>query len=240
MDMKKKIGVLLGIFAIAFVTVAFLAFCYFGNYYSYGSHAKKAMRGTDTVKVKDEDGIIFFDGPGDQKAMIFYPGARVATEAYAPLMLRLAEGGMDTFLVDMPLHFANFGSERASEVLAKYSYDEFIIGGHSLGGVVASQYLSEHPDKLSGIVLLASYPTVKIPDDKKFLSVLGSSDGVISAKRYEESKQYWPKDNSHDYLIFGGNHSGFGNYGKQDGDKDASIRNKTQWRQTASAILEYM
>ena len=105
---------------------------------------------------------------------------------------------------------------------------------------MASQYISGHPDKLSGIVLLAAYPTVKIPDDKKFLSVLGSNDGIISTERYEEGKQYLPKDNSHDYLVFGGNHAGFGNYGSQDGDKEATIRSKTQWRQTAAAILEYM
>ncbi len=104
---------------------------------------------------------------------------------------------------------------------------------------MAADYLVEHPDDFSGVILLASYPTQKISDDKKLLSILGSNDGVINTKRYEECKKNWPQGNSHDFLIFGGNHAYFGNYGKQDGDNEASIKQKTQWRQTAEAIEEY-
>ena len=222
------------------VTLAFVTFTYFNNYYTYGNYARKAMRSTETVKVTRGDDYIFFDGSGSERALIFYPGAKVATEAYAPLMAGLADEGIDCFLLDMPFHFAMFGRDRASEVLEKYDYAEYIMAGHSLGGVVAAGYVAEHPKDFYGLVLMGSYPTEKIDDSVKFLSILGSEDGVINTEKYEEAKKNWPDGNSHDYLIFGGNHAGFGNYGEQDGDGDATIRQKKQWRQTIEAILEYM
>ncbi len=225
--------------AIIVVTLGFVAFTYFGNYYSYGNHARKALKSTDAVTVSTEDGILFFDGPGSEKAIIFYPGAKVATEAYAPLMQGLAKDGFDCFLVGMPLHFACFGRERASEIMARYDYDEFIMAGHSLGGAEASKYLAEHSEDFSGLILLGSYPTVKIDENINFLSVMGSNDGIVNQSRLEKSRKNRPKDNSHDVFIFGGNHAYFGNYGKQDGDKEATIKPKTQWRQTIEAIEEY-
>lgn len=36
---------------------------------------------------------IYVDGPGEDTAMVFYPGAKVEYTAYLPLMYRLAEQG---------------------------------------------------------------------------------------------------------------------------------------------------
>ena len=237
--MKKRLHVFFGVLAIIVVTVIFLAVTFFGNYYSYGSYAKRALKSTDKVTVKGEDDYILFDGPGTGSAVIFYPGARVAAEAYAPLMQMLAKKGFDCFLIKMPLNHAIFGKDRAAEITSGYSYDEFILAGHSLGGVVAAEYLSEHNGDFTGLIMMGSYPTVKVDDSINFLSILGSNDKVVNADRYEKAKENWPKGNSHDYLIFGGNHSYFGNYGVQDGDGEATIKNKTQWRQTAEVIEEY-
>ena len=35
----------------------------------------------------------------------------------------------------------------AEKLTAKYNYSEWIIGGHSLGGVAASRYAIGHPDQ---------------------------------------------------------------------------------------------
>ncbi len=238
--MKKTLHVIPGILAIVVVTVGFLAINYFGNYYEGDSTAQKAMFSTDKVQVVDEKDYIFFDGPGNEKAMIMYPGGGVESEAYAPLMKGLAEAGIDCFLVRMPLHMAIFGEDRASMITENYSYDEFIMAGHSLGGSIAASYLAEHPDDFSGLILLASYSTYKIDDNIKFLSVIGSEDGILNLDKYEESKNYRPKDNSFEIEIYGGNHAGFGCYGKQDGDNDATISQKKQRSETIAAIMEYM
>ena len=61
--------------------------------------------GTDgLVTVTKMNSGWLFDGAGDDQAMIFYPGAKVDSMAYAPLMWELAEEGLDCYLVDMPFH----------------------------------------------------------------------------------------------------------------------------------------
>ena len=80
------------------------------------------MNGSSEVSVEKFDKGWFFDGAGEEKALIFYPGAKVATEAYAPLMYQLAESGIDCFLVDMPFHMAFFGMNRAEEIMQEYNY----------------------------------------------------------------------------------------------------------------------
>ena len=237
--MKKRVNVFLGVFLIAAVTVLFLAAMYFGHYYTYGSYAKKALMSTDEVTVTQKSGYIFFDGPGTDCAVIFYPGARVEAGAYAPLMSSLASEGFDCFIVRMPLHMAIFGKDRAGEILSKYDYSEYIMAGHSMGGAMAAEYVSEHPGDFSGLVLMGAYPMTEVPDGINFLSVIGSEDGIINTENYEKYRANWPKSTSHETRIHGGNHAGFGNYGKQDGDNDATIKPKTQWRMTVEAFLEF-
>ena len=57
-------------------------------YHSVDVEAYLSDRGQ--VKVEKFDYGTFYDGPGESEAMIFYPGARVATNAYAPLMQELS------------------------------------------------------------------------------------------------------------------------------------------------------
>ena len=94
------------------------------------------MTSSSEVTIKKFDKGWFFDGAGEEKALIFYPGAKVATEAYAPLMYQLAESGIDCFLVDMLFHMAFFGMNRAEEIMQEYNYEAWYLGGHSLGGAL--------------------------------------------------------------------------------------------------------
>lgn len=179
-----------------------------------------------------------FDGPGKDSALILYPGAKVDTKAYAPLCRQIAEGGTDVFLLDMPFHFALLGKDRAGEITASFTYPRFYIGGHSLGGNVASSYLMDHPSDFAGLVLLASYPTAPIPSALPLLSIYGDKDGVLERDPYEKGKSYW-SEGSQELVIEGGNHANFARYGKQQGDNDATISNLEQEKRTAEAILSF-
>ena len=101
----------------------------------------------------------FLDGPSEENALIFYPGAKVEETAYAPILHRFAEEGMDVCLVKMPFRLAFFGISKASDVMAQYEYENWYIGGHSLGGAMSAVYAADHGDELKGIVLLAAYAT---------------------------------------------------------------------------------
>ena len=163
-------------------------------------------------------------------------GARaMAAEAYAPLLSRLAEDGIDCFLLEMPFSLAILDTNAADKVLDKYDYGCVMVSGHSMGGVAASNYAAEHGN-VDGLVLLASYPSKEIGGSVSVLSIYGSRDGVLDSGAYSSAKSKLP-DNSAELVIEGGNHAQFGNYGKQFGDNDADISAEEQQRQTAEAIL---
>ena len=108
-----------------------------------------------------------------------------------------------------------------------------------MGGAVASIYASGHGDSLSGIIFLAAYPAKPLPDSLTEISVYGSEDGVLNFDKLEESKKYAPAE-SYCYVIQGGNHAGFGNYGPQHGDSDAAITKEEQQKQTVEFILSHL
>ena len=132
---------------------------------------------------------------------------------------------------------AVFGVTKADDIISSYDYDEFYIGGHSLGGTMAAGYALSHPDDLTGVIMLASYPTGKLDDSMKYLSIYGSNDCVLEIAPYEKSKSDWPM-NAKELIIEGANHSQFGRYGLQRGDGEALISCDEQEDRTVEAILD--
>ena len=59
----------------------------------------------------------------------------------------------------------------------------------------------------------------------------------LTWKKTTAAKLYLP-EGSKEYVIKGGNHSQFGNYGKQDGDGIADISSDEQQRKTVELILQ--
>lgn len=208
----------------------------------YGSdyyHADTAqyLQSTDTVQVTEISDGLFFDGSGIDTALIFYPGAKVEYTAYAPIMMELAENGVDCFLLEMPYNMAIFGMNQADEILSAYSYESWYISGHSLGGAMAASYAAGHTEELDGVVLLAAYATESL-DDLPALAIYGSEDGVLSMEKLETGRQY--AEDYTEICIEDGNHAGFGCYGAQSGDGTASITQEEQWAQTVETILEWI
>lgn len=211
-----------------------ITFGYLSIYY----HADETAEITSpNVQMKEIDGGYYFDGPGTDNALIFYPGAKVETLAYAPLMTLLAEQGVDCFLADMPFRIAFFDSNIADRFLNNYSYDNWTAAGHSLGGIVVSGYASEHADQIDNLILLAAYPNSLIPDGIRFCSIYGTRDGCLNLKSYEQSKIYW-SSSACEHALEGGNHAQYANYGSQSGDFEAEITSKEQQALTAELMLE--
>ena len=233
---KRIILIMLGIIFIA----VFGFFIYNIVFYPADETARAALVSDENVIVSQTGYGYFFDGPSEENLFIFYPGAKVDEIAYAPLMHKLAERGMDVCLVHMPFHFALYNQNKADSILSGYtSYGNIYIGGHSLGGAVASIYASGHGDLLSGVILLASYPVKPLPDSLTEISIYGSEDGVLNFDNLEESKINAPAK-SFFYVIQGGNHAGFGNYGPQHGDSDAVITKEEQQMQTIEFIFSHL
>lgn len=177
--------------------------------------------------------------PHFPKGFIFYPGGRVETEAYFPLMVDLAEEGITSILIHMPLNFA-FNDIQA----AKGKQDLFpqihhwYLGGHSLGGAMAATYLSSHSEGYDGLILLASYSTKDL-SQKPFstLSLLAEHDHVLNKDKYENNKKHLPHLTEH--IIQGGIHSYFGDYGIQKGDGTPEITATEQRDEAVKAIATF-
>ena len=220
-------------------TAAAVFFGWLCDYYHADAAALASLSSRDTVTVEKTSGGWRFDGPGEDTALIFYPGAKVDPAAYAPLLLRLAEGGADGFLLEMPLKLALLDRNAADRIIGKYRYKNWILAGHSLGGVAASDYAGAHPDQVKGLLLLASYPTKKLDERLAVLSVYGDRDGVLNRERYEKSRVLWPRG-AQELVIPGGSHAGFGSYGPQKGDGEAALSAREQQELTAEAVLNWI
>ncbi|MDY6282270.1 MAG: alpha/beta hydrolase [Erysipelotrichaceae bacterium] len=223
------------------VLALFLGACfYFGSYYRADETALTALKSDDAVQVsRIPQGGYFFDGPCKDTAIIFYPGAKVETSAYAPLMHRIAEERADVFLLDMPLHMAFFGINKADRIRSAYgTYSSWFMAGHSLGAAMAAQYVSEHLDAYDGLIMLAGYPTRNLHADVfSLLNIYGSNDGHTGM--LAKNPQYRPQDTT-EVVIDGGNHAQFGNYGIQKGDGTSDISALQQQEEAAAAIVSFI
>ena len=228
---------LIPVIVIAVMTASVAA--YAGNYYHADPSALTALVSDETVHVTETDYGWFFDGPSEGDAMVFYPGAKIETISYAPLLHLLAGQGMDVCLVEMPLRLAFLGMGKAGPVMDQYEYNHWYVGGHSLGGAMAAVYAAEHGEQLTGLILLAAYPTKELDDALLEISIYGSEDLVLNPDKMIAGKAYAPSDFC-ELVIEGGNHAQFGNYGYQKGDGIAAISCEEQQRITVDFIISNM
>jgi len=205
--------------------------------------ALPSMQNTGQVQVKTGAYAWFQPNAAPRKTgFIVYPGGRVDYRSYAPLATGLASKGWPVAVVPMPLDLAVLGPDKARQVIAEHpEVTRWVIGGHSLGGTMAARYAVQNLGDISGIVFLASYPA----DDKlaatslPVLAIFASEDGLVTAEDREKYRPRFP-DISEWVMIRGGNHAGFGWYGKQEGDKPASISLQEQEAQVLQSIDRFM
>lgn len=174
---------------------------------------------------------------------IYYPGGRVDFRSYAPYANAIAAQGFLTVIVPMPLNLAVFNSNAANSVIAAYSnITTWVVGGHSLGGTMAGQYVHDNPSKVKGLVLWAAYPesgTDLSQFNIRVLTVHGTNDGLVSSKQIDDSLKQLPPDTVRVDIV-GGNHAQFGWYGPQSGDNPATISRQQQQDQTVNATVNLL
>lgn len=232
----KKFLIILG---TAIMVVVMIFDAYIGDYYRCDDDVA-AVASNNAVKVsKTEDGWLY-DGPGSESALIFYPGAKVQAESYAGIMRQLAAEGVDCFLVKMPGNLAFMGMSKADKIESEYSYDKWYLGGHSLGGAMAAAFAEKNSDKIDGLIFFAAYSANDLTKcEFPVLSIYGSNDKVLSMEKVEEGRGLVPEMYD-EVVIEGGNHAGFGNYGAQKGDGEATISPEEQQAKASSLIIDFV
>jgi hypothetical protein len=116
------------------------------------------------------------------------------------------------------------------------------VGGHSLGGAMSAAYIYGNPAAIGGLALWAAYPAGNnsLADRATVVtSISATNDGLATADKIEASRPLLPPDTTW-VVIEGGNHAGFGYYGRQGGDGQATLPRKEQQRQTVDATVQML
>ncbi|MDN6194395.1 MAG: alpha/beta hydrolase, partial [Alkalibacterium sp.] len=71
------------------------------------------------------------------------------------------------------------------------------------------------------------------------LSIIGSKDGVMNTEQYAETKDLLPNETTYTEIV-GGNHSNFGTYGFQEGDRKSDLTNNEQQHQIVQVINDFI
>lgn len=236
---KRRIAIIV----LIILVVAGLLLWKFMTPYAPAEEAETALISGEGVTVEQNDNwISFVPAVSRGAAVIFYPGGLVEAEAYSPLARSLAAEGHPSYIAKMPFNLAMTKKDAADEIIRVHPNYSFVIGGHSLGGVMASRYAAEHSDQLEGVFFLASYPDEKgnlKETTLSVLSMLGTQDLLIDRDSYREGRAYLP-DNTLYSSIEGGNHAQFGSYGPQKGDGEATISEEEQQRLTTRTMLDWL
>lgn len=228
MKKRTKIMIISVLSVIVVFTGAF--FIYVSDYYKADDFAIQTMK---SGEIKTEGNLIILSPTiPSEKGIIFYPGAKVEETAYLPLLEKLRQNGITCVLVKMPFHLAFFNSNAADNIYEKLpEIGQWYIAGHSLGGAMASSYAAKHQDKINGLILLSAYIYGDIPVDKT-VTIYGSEDTVLNKSKIDYTENV--------FVIEGGNHAQFGNYGKQKDDGSATITADEQQEKAVETILSFI
>lgn len=191
--------------------------------------ANKSLISDDIVNVNISNLISFKPMQKDAtQGLILFQGAKVDAKAYSVLAREIAKRGYQVILVDSPFDIPFFSINKTDEIInSNPNIKSWIVGGHSLGGVVASSDTVLENNQIEGLLLMASYPSSKsiLNSQKEVLSVWGSKDGIMNFSSFVKAKSSLPKDTKY-VEIEGANHSQFGDYGLQKNDNKSTIENE--------------
>jgi len=231
----RSVWVILGIAAtIIFVGWSLIV-------YRASGEARAAAKTDAAVAIVRENGIWRFTptySPSEPAVgLLFFPGALVDPVAYAPLARAVAAAGYLVVVVELPRRGAFGGAndpdlliQAVRQMLKPRGPRRWVIAGHSRGAVVATELAGSRTKGIAGLVLIGTtHPrdvdlsALAVPVTK----VVGTRDGIAPLKKALANRHLLPPATRW-VQIEGGNHSQFGWYGFQPGDRFAKIEADSQ------------
>ena len=207
--------------------------------------ARAALVTTGAVAFAETSvGLTFGPRQGGARAgLILYPGAKVPPEAYAPLAATLAASGYLTVIPPVRFGLALFDEAVAGAAIAAHpEVTRWVVGGHSLGGVAAADFVAAHPGAIRGLLMLASFPqsSVDLSGTGMAVTVITASEDPAEAGMLDEAVRRRYPDTARFTRIDGGNHEQFAWYTNQPRDGRATLPRIEQQRLIVDAVLALM
>lgn len=242
---RRRVLTLVGIAVVALLVVAGGAFyLYFGVFAHHTPLAvEEAVRADPNVTVEAAyGGYVVRDADPERETLgvVFYPGGRVAPDAYLPSAAAIATRANATVYVPgMPANLAVLAPSRADAVLAgEPQISRWVVGGHSLGGAMACRYAAGNDERVDGLLIVGAYcdrPVRGMPS----LAVVGTRDAVLDRERFEATRGNLPTPRR---VVFveGMNHSQAGWYTGQSGGQPARISTPAAHRRLAGEVADWL
>ena len=211
----------------------------------WGCSSKPMPEALESLKLAEEtDDYYLFtaENPTSDTCYIYYPGGLVNAEAYAPYTADVAKAGVHTFLLRLTLDMAMMDVDAANDAkqseFAKANCRNFVLGGHSLGGIGIALYGENNKD--DGLLFISSYAhkeNLVNNHPQPVMVVYGANDLLSTEAEIMEAKGNLPE--SAQYVkIEGGNHAQMGYYGPQNNDGEATISRAEQQRVLVEKTVE--
>lgn len=231
----------LGRVAGVLVTVVVLGALVWLRPFGATPEAVASMSGSADVRVTDAPAhIVIAPTSGTPtRGLIFQPGARVDPRAYVPMLSEVSRQGVIVFVVKQPFGIGFLAMTAPHAFIDRHpEVTSWVVGGHSLGGVVAATFAQDHPGLVQGLALWASYPVGSLADrtDLRVASVSGTRDGFTTPADIEASRALLPGDTAYT-AVEGAVHSYFGDYGEQPGDGTPTVPRDDAQRQIVAATI---
>lgn len=210
--------------------------------------ALAAMESNSTVKVVETPTRIELTPTATPSttAVFFEPGAKVEARAYAAVLRPLAEAGYTVIIAKQPLAIAFLSVGDFAGVRSDFpAVTRWVIGGHSLGGVVASIQADEGDSDAAapvvGLFLYASFPASDISSTltARVLSVAATNDGLATSADIDAAKPLLPSGATY-AEVSGAVHAFFADYGAQPGDGTPAVSHDKARQEIADATLNFV
>lgn len=191
--------------------------------------------------------------------IVFYPGGLVDAHAYIQPLQDLVMEGYPVLIIKVTGNLAIFDAGKAARFRKQLPVERWIIGGHSLGGVIASYDVRDEPSAYAGLFIWASFSGEEADLSNwegAVLSLSGEKDGLTLATDIQANKVYlptpvvvediatFPTESTLGSTIYheiqGANHAQFGSYGAQNGDGEASISEQQQQYQIIAFMRAFL
>jgi hypothetical protein len=238
---RRRWGIVLGRLVGVLVSAAVLGGLVWLQPFSATDAGASAMAGAPDVRVVDVPSGIVLSPRGDRPArgFVFQPGARVDPRAYVPILTEVSRAGYLVVVVKQPFELALLATGAPANVMDSHpEVTRWAVGGHSLGGVAAAEYVAAEPGRVHGLVLWASYPVGSLAarTDLAAASVSGSRDRLTTPAEVAGSRALLPASTVFT-VVEGAVHSSFGDYGTQPGDGTPTVDHAEAQRQVVAATV---
>jgi pimeloyl-ACP methyl ester carboxylesterase len=195
--------------------------------------ALDALASNFAMTVTDTPLYIRFQSPllSVPKGLVIHPGGCVDPRAYAVIARKIAANGYRVLIMKTPSELIVAGvlpSLVGTALASETGVTKWALGGHSVGGVAAAQWIFDNPTStaVKGLALWASYvnPAKALSSriDIKGLSIAGSQDCVLPPATVAQFNWAAPPGTIFQVMT-GANHAQWGDYGPQSGDCAATI-----------------